>query len=176
MSSGRTHDLVTWLCLPWVGVVAYGVLQNGWLTLLLAGGFLMGGLMFGPDLDIHSVQFKRWGYLRWLWQPYQVVLEHRSWLSHGPVIGTTLRLLYFCGMLALVGSVAMLCLRSLLNFSWDFQVSLRWLQHWAMQHQLELGLTIVGLELGALSHIVMDGLSSTWNKRRFRKKRSRRKS
>lgn len=175
MSSGKTHDLVTWLCLPWVGGMAYWVLQDRVLTLLLAGGFLMGGLMFGPDLDIHSVQFKRWGYLRWLWQPYQVVLEHRSWLSHGPLIGTTVRLLYFCGMLTLVGSVVLLGLRSLVNFSWDFNASAQWLQRWAMQHRLELGLTIVGLELGALSHIFMDGLSSAWHKR-FRKKRSRRKS
>jgi uncharacterized metal-binding protein len=175
MSSGKTHDLVTWFCLPWVGGVAYWFLKDGFLALLLAAGFLMGGLMFGPDLDIHSVQFKRWGYLRWLWQPYQMILEHRSWLSHGPVIGTTLRLIYFCGMLALVGSVVMLVVRSLTQFSWDVQISLQWLFRWATAHQMELGVTIAGLELGALSHIFMDGLSSALNKRPF-KKRSRRKS
>ncbi len=27
--------------------------------------------MFGPDLDIYSVQFQRWGFLRWIWLPYQ---------------------------------------------------------------------------------------------------------
>ena len=68
--------------------------RNSDRTLIVAGEFLFSGLMFGPDLDIYSVQYKRWGYLRWLWIPYQKTLKHRSFFSHGLIIGTTIRLIY----------------------------------------------------------------------------------
>jgi uncharacterized metal-binding protein len=175
MSSGATHDRVTWFCLPWIGGLAYWGMKDIYLAGLLAGGFLMGGLMFGPDLDIQSVQINRWGVLRWIWKPYQALLGHRSWLSHGPLIGTTLRLLYFCGMVSILGSVSLLCLSSIWNFSWDIGAALPWLSRWVKLHAQELLITIAGLELGALSHICMDGLSSAW-KKKPRRKRSRHKS
>ena len=63
MPSGQIHDRITLWSLPWIVVVSLLVTRNGSLTLILAGGFLFSGLMFGPDLDIHSIQFKRWGIL-----------------------------------------------------------------------------------------------------------------
>ena len=61
MPSGITHDRITLWTLPWIAGIGYGITHNGELTLILAGGFLFSGLMFGPDLDIHSIQYKRWG-------------------------------------------------------------------------------------------------------------------
>jgi len=94
MPSGRTHDRITLWTLPLVSGIAYFLTQSGKLALILAGGFLFSGLMFGPDLDIHSVQYKRWGWLRWIWIPYRSAIRHRSHFSHGLIIGTFLRWVY----------------------------------------------------------------------------------
>ena len=97
MPSGRIHDRITLWTLPWLATIAFWKTYSGNVTLLIVGGFLFGGLMFGPDLDIYSRHYKRWGWFRWVWLPYQKSLRHRSFLSHGPIIGTTLRLIYlFC--------------------------------------------------------------------------------
>ncbi len=100
MPSGRTHDRITLWSLPAVAGLSFSLTRNGNLTLLIATGFLFGGLMFGPDLDIHSRQYQRWGWLRWIWQPYQHNLRHRSFLSHGPIIGTALRVFYLASWIA----------------------------------------------------------------------------
>ena len=64
MPSGKTHDRITLWCLPWIGLLAM-IATNHWgYTLLVAAGFVFAGLMFGPDLDVRSVQSKRWGWLR----------------------------------------------------------------------------------------------------------------
>ena len=61
--------------------------------------------MFGPDLDIYSVQFKRWGYFKFIWLPYQKYLRHRSFFSHGFIIGTVIRSLYFSLIILLLGFI-----------------------------------------------------------------------
>ncbi|MFN7414520.1 MAG: metal-binding protein, partial [Dolichospermum sp.] len=91
MPSGQTHDRITIWSMPVVASITLVSTHSSNMTLLVAGGFMFGGLMFGPDLDIYSRQFQRWGFLRWIWLPYQKSLRHRSFLSHGPIIGTTLR-------------------------------------------------------------------------------------
>ncbi|MEB3338049.1 MAG: metal-binding protein, partial [Leptolyngbyaceae bacterium] len=101
MPSGRTHDRITLWSLPWVGGATLVITQSSRLTLIVAGGFLLGGLMFGPDLDIYSRQYQRWGWLKWIWLPYRKLLKHRSFWSHGFVVGTTLRLLYFTACVGL---------------------------------------------------------------------------
>ncbi|NET52662.1 MAG: metal-binding protein, partial [Merismopedia sp. SIO2A8] len=94
MPSGQTHDRITLWSLPVVSGLCVTLTKSSDLTLMLSAGFLFGGLMFGPDLDIYSRQFKRWGWLRWIWIPYQKSMRHRSVLSHGLLIGTTLRVVY----------------------------------------------------------------------------------
>ncbi len=76
MPSGQTHDRITLWCLPAIAGCTYLLTQgDSDRTLIVAGAFLFSGLMFGPDLDIYSVQYKRWGYLRWLWIPYQKAIN-----------------------------------------------------------------------------------------------------
>ena len=87
MSSGQTHDRITFYSLPLVMLATLGVTHSLWLMLWVGLGFLVGGLLLGPDLDIHSVQYKRWGWLRWIWLPYRGSMRHRSFWSHGPIIG-----------------------------------------------------------------------------------------
>lgn len=107
MPSGRTHDAITFL----IAAPTFGVTYYFTNSLLLAAavtlGTLFGGLMFGPDLDIQSKQYTRWGVFRFLWLPYKVVFRHRSRLSHGIIFGTLIRVIYFAGVLSLlvVGAV-----------------------------------------------------------------------
>lgn len=102
MPSGLTHDRITLWTLPWIVGITYGFTRNGEVTLILSGGFLFSGLMFGPDLDIHSIQYKRWGFLKGIWLPYRNFLRHRSIFSHGLIIGTCVRVLYLFLIVAFV--------------------------------------------------------------------------
>ncbi|MGF1675984.1 MAG: metal-binding protein, partial [Rivularia sp. (in: cyanobacteria)] len=64
MPSGQTHDRITIWALPLIAIATFWQTRSSGITLLIAAGFMFGGLMFGPDLDIYSIQFQRWGYLR----------------------------------------------------------------------------------------------------------------
>ena len=66
------------------------------------GAMIFGGLMFGPDLDIQSRQYTRWGVFRFLWFPYKAAFRHRSRWSHGIVFGTLIRVVYFALVLTLL--------------------------------------------------------------------------
>jgi uncharacterized metal-binding protein len=106
MPSGKTHDAITWLAAVPAAAAAWFVTGSLLLAAVVTGATLFGGLMFGPDLDIHSRQYTRWGPLRFIWWPYKVVFRHRSRLTHGIVLGTLIRVLYFAGMLALLAAAA----------------------------------------------------------------------
>lgn len=137
------------------------VTHSSRLTLIGCAGFLWGGLMFGPDLDIHSVQFKRWGWFRWIWLPYRGSMRHRSPLSHSPITGTVIRIAY---LLIWVG-IAVFFGLALINQT--FQLGLTWndigsaMGRSLHQYQAEWLTLCVGLEGGALSHYVADGFVST---------------
>ncbi len=61
----------------------------------ITGAHLVSGLLFSCDLDIDSLEYKRWGPLRIIWWPYKEAVPHRSWISHGLIVGPLLRLAYF---------------------------------------------------------------------------------
>ncbi len=102
MPSGKTHDLITVLLAAPTFVVAWGVTNSWLLSGVATGATLFGGLMFGPDLDIHSTQYTRWGVFRFLWLPYQIIFRHRSRWSHGIIFGTLIRVVYFALVLTLL--------------------------------------------------------------------------
>ncbi len=174
MPSGRTHDRITFWSVPLIVGLAYGLSRSGQLTLLVTGGFLFSGLMFGPDLDIYSVQYKRWGWLRWIWIPYRSLISHRSALSHGFLIGTLLRLVYLSliagivlgGLSAIASLGGYLTMQQLGQFS--NQVSFVPQQY----GQTFLAL-LIGLELGAMSHYVSDWIGSKYKQLQKNKTRSR---
>ncbi|PSN17557.1 metal-binding protein, partial [filamentous cyanobacterium CCP5] len=149
MPSGRTHDRITLWTLPLVFWIALWTTLDGWLTAIACLAYLFGGLMFGPDLDIHSVQYKRWGLLRWIWLPYRGSMRHRSWFSHGPVIGTTVRVIYFFIWVSLFGIVII----DVLNGSGRTALTWRALYDqmiWGVTQYWPMGLTLLlGLEAGA---------------------------
>jgi uncharacterized metal-binding protein len=168
MPSGQTHDRITLWSLPVIAGSTYFVTQSGDRTLIVAGAFLFSGLMFGPDLDIYSIQYKRWGYLRWLWIPYQKSLKHRSMLSHGIIIGTTVRLLYLAVWLSIVGIFVVGIAQLWGDISWNWQL---WAQL-AKKYTYESILLFIGLEMGAISHILSDRIGSfskRWQRNKIKK-------
>ena len=167
MPSGTTHDRITLWTLPWVSSITYGVTRNGDFTLLLSGGFLFSGLMFGPDLDIHSLQFKRWGVLRVIWLPYRKLFHHRSLFSHGPIIGTCIRVLYLFIFIASVAIFAVALAQLFFGFSWNWQDFVENQFHLLTHHRYrEAAFLFLGLELGAISHSMSDLIGSFYRKRR----------
>jgi uncharacterized metal-binding protein len=102
MPSGKTHDAITFILAAPTFLVAWGLSGNLALSVLAIAAMLFGGLMFGPDLDIQSRQYTRWGVFRFLWLPYRKMFRHRSRWSHGIIFGTLIRVIYFAVVLALV--------------------------------------------------------------------------
>ncbi|MEN9206125.1 MAG: metal-binding protein [Thermostichales cyanobacterium DRC_bins_46] len=157
MPLGKVHDRITLCTLPLVTLLA-GLVGGAAMALAVGGGYLFAGLMFAGDLDTYSRQYRRWLWLRWIWIPYQKLCRHRSFWSHGPIVGTLGRLLYLgiwlLGIPGLVWGV---------GYwwgwwgpggggGWDWLVAQRW-------HGVGIGL---GLELGSLSHSLSDQLGSAW--------------
>lgn len=179
MPSGRTHDSITLWSLPFVAGITFGQTQSSSLTLIVSGGFLFSGLMFGPDLDIYSQQYKRWGSLRWIWLPYRKSMRHRSFLSHGAIVGTLLRIMYLSVWLAILGSMGVISSAIVLHLmgAGDGQVlTQQWfsnstdlIRRSLQQHPIEWLAGIIGLELGALSHSLSDWVGSAY--KRWQKKR-----
>lgn len=173
MPSGRTHDSITLWSLPLIAGATFERTHSASLTLILSGGYLFSGLMFGPDLDIHSQQYKRWGILRWIWLPYRRSMRHRSFLSHGVIVGTLIRIVYLLSwLLAALGLVGLL---SAIAYVLVGEAA-TWMQaierYWplardgvgrSLQHHLpEWFALLLGLELGACSHSLSDWLSSRY--------------
>jgi uncharacterized metal-binding protein len=171
MPSGRTHDQITLGVLPFVAVSTLFLSRSASITLSLSGAFLFSGLMFGPDLDIYSVQYQRWGWLKVIWLPYRRMFRHRSCLSHGLFIGTLLRLVYL-GVWLGMGIVVIILTAWILDQGWgislDWQAQLQPLQQQVSRYQQEGLALLLGLELGAMSHTLSDGLGSVLKSTRKR--------
>jgi uncharacterized metal-binding protein len=164
MPSGRTHDSITLYALPVVASVTFWQTGSSNVTLLVSGGFLFGGLMFGPDLDIYSIQYQRWGFLRWIWLPYQKSLRHRSFLSHGPIIGTTLRVLYLSCLIAIAAIVIVAIAEKLWNIASIWQNVGGTVGRSLTSYSTEFFALFLGMELGAMSHSLSDWGNSTYKR------------
>lgn len=167
-----------------VAGITFAQTQSSSLTLIVSGGFLFSGLMFGPDLDIYSQQYKRWGSLRWIWLPYRKSMRHRSFLSHGMIVGTILRIVYLLAWIAIFGSlggISWAIVQQLLGTGeWQiltqqwFSSSTAWIGQSLRQHPIEWLAAVVGLELGALSHSFSDWAGSAYKRlQRWQKKNPR---
>ncbi|MEM9087962.1 MAG: metal-binding protein [Cyanobacteria bacterium P01_F01_bin.53] len=176
MPSGHTHDRITYWCFPIITGLTAWVTRSPSLTVIIALSFLVGGLMLGPDLDIHSVQYNRWGPIRWIWLPYQIALPHRSKYSHGPLIGTLLRVIY----LALWIALFVLLITLALNAIWDAQLTWQSVSatfHNLLKHHLiEWFAILIGLEIGAMSHSISDVFGSYATRKKTSRPKSRKKS
>lgn len=145
--------------------LTFGQTRSSHLTLIIASCFLFSGLMFGPDLDIQrSYHFQRWGWLRWLWLPYQKSVRHRSFLSHGPIIGTAVRILYLTVWVIILAVPAILVARYAWGAEWSLSQWARILLRSLSQHSTEWLAIFLGLELGAMGHYLSDWGESTYKR------------
>ena len=163
MPSGKTHDAITLLLTVPTFVAAWGVTGSLLLAGVATGATLFGGLMFGPDLDIQSRQYTRWGVFRFIWWPYKVMFRHRSRWSHGIIFGTLIRVVYFAFMIALLAAAAIFLRAFLVAHALPDVGEL--LRAW---HAVEAGArlegtgraaalaTLAGLWWGAASHTLAD--------------------
>lgn len=179
MPSGRTHDRITLWTLPATALLVGLASRDPAQVLIFASGYLVGGLLLSPDLDIHSRPYLRWGPLRWIWLPYRKVLHHRSMLSHGPLFGTLLRLLYLGSWVLALATIGLICWAQYESPEAWQQLTLLQLQRGltqvlvgVAQHPLECLIAFLGLEIGAMSHSLSDWTYSYW-KRLSRRGRGR---
>lgn len=173
MPNGRTHDIITFV----TAAVAVPVVLTSSLpqigpatTTVLVGSYLASGLVFSPDLDLHSAPYRRWGPLRFIWIPYQKIIPHRSWVSHSFVLGPLIRVVYFALMSILLYFAVMALINlftsvdathTLLNLS-------RVITTWVEANPVIIGYAIAGLLLGGASHTLADIVYS-WVKRKIRR-------
>ena len=170
MPSGVVHDRITIWLLPWVVGITYCLTRSAELTLIVAGGYLFSGMMFGPDLDIHSLQYKRWGAIRRIWLPYRQFFRHRSVFSHGFIIGTCVRLAYLLFIIAGISILTVAIAQLLFGFAWNWQDFVRTKLYLLTTHYpRETTALFIGLEIGAMSHSISDWVSSH-RKRQAKKK------
>ena len=158
MPSGATHDAITFLLSVPAGAMAYAATFSLPLSLAAAAAFVFGGIMFGPDLDTKSNQYSRWGPLRLIWFPYRTVFTHRSRWSHGLLIGTLLRVVYFLGVVSVLMLAIALVIAAVSGNATPN--SFEFLKGWGAAGKL-LSLEIViavfaGMWAGAASHTFAD--------------------
>lgn len=139
MASGINHDRAILFASPLVLVI--GCWHFGELGIIAGASHFLGGYWLSPDLDLVSRPYKRWSVIKFIWIPYQRFIPHRSPLSHAPVLGSLIRLLY---------------LGAWLSPLWLLFPGLQQIQ-WAIGWG-EVSAFLVGVELSALNHLLLDGL------------------
>lgn len=98
MSSGRTHERNNMAMLPFFMLIAIFLTSNPWLIVCFVTGYVLSTYYLSPDLDTFSNAYRRFGRLRFIWRPYQMMFSHRG-LSHFVLIGTLSRLVYLLAVI-----------------------------------------------------------------------------
>ncbi len=94
MPNGKTHDIITYLTTPVVGIMGYVITSDIKTTLILMSTYFFASMMFNGDLDTNSRPYNRWFVFKMIWIPYQLLFHHRSIFTHGIIIGTIIRIIY----------------------------------------------------------------------------------
>lgn len=172
MPNARAHDAITFAIIPFTFLAAEMYWGDHTTSAIATITMLFSGLMFGPDLDLDSKPYRRWGPLKFLWKPYQAALPHRSKLSHGPVLGTVIRVVYFLIVFSLFTATVLYLRHRYLNMvqtSWqgEFEVVksdiFSFLNETDQQYLLG---AFSGLWAGALAHTTADIVWSAIKRRR----------
>lgn len=133
-----------------IGIVAGKLAGDalGWGLLAVAiAAFLVSSIPLTPDLDTASkAYYSVPKVLRWLVYPYVWAVPHRSWFSHGPVVGTLARTLY----LALLLTPVWLVLWS------QGVVTPEGAWSWLRERPEAVAAVLGGLEAGTLVHLALD--------------------
>ena len=161
MPGSTSHDIITTCLLPPVTCTVW--YMYGWQAGTTCGlSFAFAGYMFNGDLDLMSTPYKRWGPFRFIIWPYLKVMPHRSLFSHGPLIGTAVRLVWLAIVAGLISTAvwgityvarrAGIDVPQLAVNAADVNAVLAW----GRRHTLFLRALVGGLEAGAMSHTGAD--------------------
>jgi uncharacterized metal-binding protein len=150
MSSGIVHGRATKAISPFVFVIVF-ICTNDFIlaTYGLIGCLL--GLFIEPDLDvdhttmserrIQDVSFLLGRIYYFIWLPYAKLLPHRSFLSHTPVLSTSIRYIYI--------SAWVLAVPLLLGF-WPI------IRTFVLEYQDELVWLFIGTCVSDTMHFIFD--------------------
>ena len=161
MPNAVTHDIITLVTGAALAPVA---LNSNWPDMgpanaaILAGSYLVSGLLFSPDLDTQSTPYRRWGILRGLWLPYRYLVPHRSWISHSFLFGPLIRIAYFTVMLSLLTVMvfALISLFSPIDPSGMLSQAAITTSRWVQDHPVAIVYILLGFVLGGASHTIAD--------------------
>ena len=149
MTSGIKHDNVIKILTIPIGVLI-ALIFKAHIGFLFGTSFLLTGLWLSPDLDTISRPLKRWGILQVFWWPYRKMIPHRSFFSHGPLIGTSIRFLYITGIVSLL--TLLISKFTSINFSLDIKT----VKSLINQYPKETIALLCGAEASALTHMFQD--------------------
>ena len=165
MPSGKVHDNVAFVSiLPvfFLGSCVFNFSLSG--SILFTFLSTISQLMFGPDLDTVSYQYKRWGFLKWIWLPYRLIFKHRSRFSHGILFGPLLRGIYFIFVLLFLAFFLDFIFYKFTGISLFLFILLRFIHilHNVSFNSIKhiLMPVIAGIFFGAAIHTITDKLAS----------------
>lgn len=174
MPDARTHDLITLISAVGANVAYFSLKPNPdpALAVLFTSTYLFAGYACAGDLDLDSTEYRRWGPLRFLWWPYKVLVPHRSWISHGLIMGGLIRVIYLAlvttGLLWLV-----LWLYSRLgphvNAGEVTRAEWSSIYMFAQMRPLQAGALLAGFILAGSAHSISDAIYSRLKRRRRRR-------
>jgi len=171
MPGARTHDLITLVTAAGADVAYLCQVPHPDTTLvtLFTASYLFAGYACAGDLDLDSKEYRRWGPLRFLWWPYRALVPHRSWISHGLIMGGVIRVAYLATIVTLLFWLG-LWGASRLGPHVDPNVTTRaeWTSLLSFVHAHPQGTiaALSGFILAGTAHSIADAIS-TWLKRRF---------
>jgi uncharacterized metal-binding protein len=172
MPNARTHDAITYAIIPFTFLGAEMYWGNHATSAIATVAMLFSGLMFGPDLDLDSKPYRRWGPLKFLWKPYQAALPHRSKLSHGPILGTVIRIVYFLIVFSLFTATVLYLRHRFVNVqqtTWQGEFDVVKADLFTFLNETDqkyLWGAFGGLVVGALAHTTADIVWSAIKRRR----------
>jgi uncharacterized metal-binding protein len=147
MPSGETHDRLTLITMPILMLIAEQLFEQA-PPAIGALGMSIGSIWFSPDLD-HDANvdpYKAWGPIKKIWNPYKRWVPHRSVISHSPILGTAIRLLYLLWIPAVIVAV----------LAWRQVIPPQELLNILNEIWVPAATFVVGMELAAEVHIFAD--------------------
>lgn len=162
MPGHKQHETIAFIAAAGLGT-AVGYSSGISYGLALGSGIVIHGLLLSNDLDVRSKPYRRWGVLRFIWWPYKRLIPHRHWLSHAPIVGTSLRILYMVLLLYIVSS-PLHRFGFLFNMSGAFDTSIQYFFTF-----------FIGCVVEGTLHSLADSMSAMKNRVKNWKKNSKKK-
>ncbi len=170
MPNANTHDAITLVSAAAANVVYFRASPHPdpSAAALFTVAYIFAGYACAGDLDLDSREYRRWGPLRFLWWPYRNLVPHRSWISHGILLGGVIRALYLA---TVVTALFWVCLWAYSRLGPHVDPTLAaasgWqtIFAWAQMHPILAGAALTGFILAGAAHSIADIVYSRLKRR-----------